>query len=98
TQAIVEGLALGDMRQVAMNAESLHGLSTRASWMVHDTVTYVALSETFRERVMALQAFAEAGDVDGAMDSYLEVTRSCLDCHTYMREERQFKDAPGRRS
>jgi cytochrome c556 len=98
TQAIVEGLALGDMRQVAVNAESLHGLSSRASWMVHDTVTYVAMSETFRETVSNLQTQAQAGDADAAMAAYLDMTRSCLDCHTYLREERRFKDAPGRRS
>lgn len=98
TQAIVEGLALGDMRQVAVNAESLHGLSSRASWMVHDTVTYIAMSEKLRETVSNLQIQSQAGNADAAMVAYLDMTHSCLDCHTYLREERRFMDAPGRRT
>ncbi len=98
TQAIVEGMALGSMPQVEANAEALHELSLHASWMVHDTVTYVAMSESFRDTVMALWQHAEANDADAVMNGYLAMAQSCLDCHTYLREERRFRDAPGRRS
>lgn len=98
TQAIVEGMALGNMRQVEVNAEALHELSLRSSWMAHDTVTYVAMSDTFRDNVMTMWQHAEADHPDAVMDSYLAMAKTCLDCHTYLREERRFLDAPGRRS
>jgi hypothetical protein len=98
TQAIIEGLALGNLEQVAVNAEVLHEFSLRSSWLVHDTVTYITKSDSFRETVLSLWQAAEHGSSDDAMVAYLAMAQSCLDCHTYLRSERPFLDSPGMRS
>jgi len=95
TQAIVEGLARGDLRQVAVNAEVMHELSDRATWFVHETVTYLALSEEFRDLMARMSHHARMGDMDAVIEDYTAVTRSCIACHTYLRKELREKDLPG---
>ncbi|HRP62170.1 MAG TPA: hypothetical protein PK400_02635 [Phycisphaerales bacterium] len=98
TQAIVEGLAIGDLRQVRLNAEQLQLVSMESTWMVHDTVAYVALSDDFRAIARALAEHAAANDLNAATTSYAALTNSCIACHTYLRQERLLRDAPGRLS
>lgn len=95
TQAIVEGLARGDLRQVAVNAEAMHELSERTTWFVHETVTYVALSEEFRGLMERMSGHARMDDMDAVIEDYTAVTRSCIACHTYLRKELREKELPG---
>src|SRR5690606_21664313 len=96
TQAIVEGLAIGDLQQVRANAEQLEAVSLEASWMVHDTVTYIAMSDDFRAIARKLAEHAALGDIEAATTDYAALTNSCVACHTYLRRERLSRDLPGR--
>jgi hypothetical protein len=95
TQAIVEGLALGDLRQVAVNADAMHELSVRSTWFVHETVTYVALSDEFRSLMDRMSRHAREGKMDAVIEDYAAVTHSCVACHRYLRKELLEKDMPG---
>lgn len=98
SEGIVNGLARGDLAQVAESAEAMRELSERASWMVHDTVTYVAISETFRDELDRMIRHARAGDREALVGDYAAVTNTCLACHAYLREERLEQEMPGRLS
>lgn len=96
TESIVNGLARGDLAQVAASAEAMRELSERASWRVQDTVTYIALSEVFRSQLATLAADARAGRRSDLVNDYVAVTNTCLACHSYLSRERQEQDMPGR--
>ena len=96
TESIVNGLARGDLVQVAASAEAMRELSERASWRVHDTVTYVALSEVFRSQLATLAADARDSRREALVGDYVAVTNTCLACHDYLSRERQEQDMPGR--
>ena len=96
TESIVNGLARGDLSQVAASADAMRELSERASWRVQDTVTYVALSEVFRSQLATLAADARAGHRADLVNDYVAVTNTCLACHSYLSRERQEQDMPGR--
>lgn len=96
TESIVNGLARGDLAQVAASADAMRELSERASWRVQDTVTYVALSEVFRSQLATLAADARAGRRGDLVNDYVAVTNTCLACHSYLSRERQEQDMPGR--
>jgi len=98
TEAIVNGLARGDLPLVAENAAAMRELSERASWMVHDTVTYLALSDTFRTQLGRMETHARAGDAAALVEDYVAVTNTCLACHVYLQRERRSADMPGRLS
>lgn len=94
-QAVVEGIAVGNLGQVERNAQMLTALSERSSWMVHDTVTYITMSEQFREIARDLERHAAARDVDRTVDSYSAMVQSCVACHDYLRRERLIRPMPG---
>ncbi len=96
TESIVNGLARGDLAQVAASAEAMRELSERASWRVQDTVTYIALSEVFRSQLATLAADAREGRRSDLVNDYIAVTNTCLACHSYLSRERQEQDMPGR--
>lgn len=96
TESIVNGLARGDLAQVAASADAMRELSERASWRVQDTVTYVALSEVFRSQLATLAADARAGRRSDLVNDYVAITNTCLACHSYLSRERQEQDMPGR--
>ncbi len=94
--AIVEGMAVNKLPQVADNAADLRDLSERASWLVHDSVTYIALSDEFRDTADRLARSARQRDADAALAEYMSLTHSCLACHRYLRKERLEREMPGR--
>lgn len=98
TEGLVNGLARGDLEQVAASAERMRELSERASWMVHDTVTYLALSGTFRAQLEEMVRHANAGDRSALVSDFVAVTNTCVACHAYLQEERLQQSLPGRLS
>lgn len=96
TQAIVEGIATSDFDAVAQNADDLVELSERGSWMVHDTMAYVAFSDDFRNTARTLADDARRGDADRVVEHYSDLIRTCVACHDYLRRERLLKDLPGK--
>jgi hypothetical protein len=96
TQAIVEGLALGDLEQVQINALRLEEASSDSRWMVHDTVTYIVLAEDFRTVARRLAEQAAANNMDGVIEYYAALTNSCVRCHAYLHRERATSGVPGR--
>ena len=96
SQAILEGIAMADYRQVEVNANALHEISLTADWLVHDTESYYAFSDRFREATMQLVGHARAKNLDAITADYARLTQTCVACHTWLRNEKQSKDMPGK--
>ncbi len=69
-------------------------MSQQADWLIHDTMTYLVLSEEFREVTRQLAADAAARDAEGVNAGYGSMVDVCVRCHTYLRRERLVKDFP----
>lgn len=95
-QAILEGLALGDFRQIEVNAGELVRISQQAEWMVHDTASYFAMSENFRAAAQAMVDSARAKDLGALSRDYGALTGSCIACHRYLQAEKPTLDMPGK--
>jgi len=95
-QVILEGLALGDHRQVEANAAALKRISEGAEWMAHDSTTYFALSAAFREICDDMIAHSRAEDLDALSSDYARMSGSCIDCHRTLRLEAPFRSLQDR--
>lgn len=95
-QALLEGLALADFGQIERNAFALVQISQQASWMVHDSPSYFAMSQNFREAAQAMVIDAQAKRLDALSRDYGALTGSCIACHRYLQAEKPTLDMPGR--
>ena len=86
-QAVLEGIALEDFDQIHDNARSLMALSRSADWLVHRTIAYEIYSEEFKRITQRLQIHAEKHNLHAVTLAYMELTMTCVKCHTHMRQE-----------
>ncbi len=93
---ILEGLARADYEQIEEAARQLELTSREASWMITDSVTYVLYSEQFREITGDLADHARRGNIERATLDFMQMTQTCVLCHTYLRRERLTRDFPER--
>jgi hypothetical protein len=95
-QAILEGLALADCGQIEKNAAALKVISLGSDSLGQESAAYFDLSAKFRSVCDDLITHARAKNLQAAVADYSTLTHSCIACHTYLREQRQSKDLPGR--
>ena len=93
---ILEGLTLEEFDKIASNARSLRLLSTEAGWNIIQTEEYRKQSEAFRRACDSIEKAAKGKDVHRAALSYVALTVRCVECHSYMRENK-IKIASGHR-
>lgn len=98
SQAVLEGLATSNFRQIELNAGDLQEISQRADWIVQDSPAYYSLSDEFRKVAGDLVLHARRQDLKAVTDDYARLTHSCIACHTYLRNERVTKDMGGKLS
>lgn len=91
SQLLLEGLALSDFDKVALAAETLISLSNKAEWMVHKTPRYEVHSSEFRRAAETIIQKAKAKNIDGVAYAYLDLTMTCVRCHSYVREVRDAR-------
>jgi len=92
-QHVFEGLALADYDLIRRGAHDLALASQASSWQVLQTPEYARHSAEFRRSCEALRSAADAKNLDGAALAWMEVTMKCIQCHRYVRDER---DPPAR--
>jgi len=86
-QGVLQALALEDFDAIASQAYSLAMLSKEADWQIHKTLPYIHYSEAFRKVCVSISHHAEKRDLHGVALDYLEMTMTCVKCHSYMRHE-----------
>jgi hypothetical protein len=95
-QAVLEAISLADYAMVESNAMALKRISQGGDWLVHDSATYFEFSAEFRSACDDLIHHAQAQNVPAMTQAYANLTNTCVACHSYLRNERQTNDLPGR--
>lgn len=95
SQRILAGIALADFRTVRTNAATLTTLSAQRGWAALQTPDYEMFTTRFRMASESLGEAASAKDMETLLQSYQELTRSCVGCHTYLRDRRP-KEVPAK--
>jgi hypothetical protein len=88
SQKVLEGIATGNLKQVAKNSEELIALSKEAGWRVLRTPRYELYSDEFQRAAEDLIKHSKAKNLDAAALSYVDLTLTCVKCHKYVREVR----------
>jgi hypothetical protein len=95
SQRLLEGIALAQFDKVSENASELIRLSHTSEFMVYKTPRYEVHANDFRRAAEQIVTKAKAKNIDGVTLAYTELTVSCVRCHTYVREVRDARLAPG---
>jgi len=87
SQKVLEGIALNDFKTISKQADELIDISKQAEWRVLKTPQYELHSNDFR-RIAENLGKSARDNIDGAALNYVELTLTCVKCHTYVRETR----------
>jgi hypothetical protein len=93
-QKVLAGVATGDFKMMATNAEELMQISKLAEWRVVKTPRYELHSNEFRRAAESLIQEANNKNVDASALAYVEMTLACVKCHKYVREVRMSRLEP----
>jgi cytochrome c556 len=94
-QEAMAAVVQADFEAIEAHAIALQRISAASMTLPQDTVTYSVLAEQFREVAGALASRAAARDLDGVTASYLELSGTCVACHSQINRERLLRDFPG---
>ncbi len=85
---ILEGITLGNFKQVEESAKTLGMISKATSWHIAEpTPRYKRLSKNFQEQTSDLERHARDKDVEAATLDLVRMNITCTDCHQHMRTE-----------
>lgn len=88
SQKVLAGIALADFRLIQTNAATLTTLSAQRGWAALQTPDYELFTTRFRIASESLSEAASKQDMESLLQSYHELMRSCVGCHTYLRDSR----------
>ena len=86
---ILEGLTIEDAELIQKGAKSLLELSKAEKWQILISPDYREYSLEFRNDVRKLEEAAIKGNFDNAALQWFGVTRDCIECHRYLRQEQK---------
>ncbi len=87
TQALIEGLALGDLKKVEGSADALVQIGGAAEFLsAYKSADYELQAAVFRRSAEAAARNAKEKNLDGAMLAYLDLTMTCVKCHRSTRD------------
>ena len=87
----LEGLSTEDYAKIAEAGNMMGIISRAASWHIIPTEHYARMSKNFQEQASDLERHAKDKNLDAAALDYTRITLTCVQCHTYMREQRAHK-------
>ncbi|MEM7228657.1 MAG: hypothetical protein AAF432_07565 [Planctomycetota bacterium] len=91
---VLTGMVMGDFSRIESGARNLAFLSLQSEWAAVDTPEYMSFSQSFRSTAEEIADHANAKNMMSVEDAYARMTRSCLDCHAYLRQQ-GLNDLPG---
>jgi hypothetical protein len=84
-QEILEGLATGDLNQVAEKSRQIRVLSRVEGWIRKGKPGYRAQLQAFEFANSEIERHAKAGNLEGAAMGFQQLTISCVSCHAILR-------------
>ena len=94
SQAILRGLATGELEEVAMNAEQMRLLSTVEGFFRRKEPGYKGQLQSFDFASTEIVRHARAGNLEAAAMGYQQLAISCVSCHVMLREPKSDAAAP----
>lgn len=89
TQQVLAGLTREDYDLVVKNAEAMNAMTELEKWSHADTQGYRAQLLMFEFANNEMVRLAEEKNLDGIATAYVQLTLSCVNCHKYVRANRQ---------
>jgi hypothetical protein len=90
SQKILADLTNGDLEAVAVDAKRMQVMNLLEDWLtaseLKDTSAYREQLNTFEFATKELSRHADDADLDGALESYVKMTRTCVQCHKLIRD------------
>ncbi len=88
SQKILEGLATNNFEKIGKGADELLECIKDATWRINDTEEYLTFSKIFQRDIEDIKKAVEKKNIDAASLAYGDMTRTCVKCHKYLRENR----------
>lgn len=88
---ILEGITLEKFDLVITNASLLRNMNQTNTFLVSNNPDYARNMSKFQREVDTLLTAAKKNDLDDSTKAYLEVARSCVECHRQFRREQFIK-------
>ena len=89
-QRIFAGLTEGDFKKIENGASAMYGTGVLEKWMAgrkfDQTHVYEGQVNTFEYSIKELSRYARQKDIDGTLDSYIMMSRTCVRCHRMLRD------------
>ena len=90
SQEILAGLTSGDLKSVENEARRLMVFNLLENWLRDNPLAnksgYQGQLNAFEFATKELVRNSETGNVDGALEAYIGLTRSCVECHKLIRD------------
>lgn len=86
TQAILRGLAVGDLKSVEEKAEQMRVVARIEGWVRNRKPGYRAQFQAFEFANAEILRNAKAGNLEGATIGFQQLTISCVSCHKILRD------------
>ncbi|WP_437229884.1 hypothetical protein SH661x_001672 [Planctomicrobium sp. SH661] len=90
SQEILAGLTNGDFKKIEDQSRRLLVFNILENWRRENPLArdseYQGQLNSFEFAVKELVRHSEAKEIDGALDAYVRLTRSCVECHKVIRD------------
>ena len=90
SQNILAHLTSGDIQAVAADARRMQVMTYLEQWLtaseIEELSEYRGQLNAFEFSTKELIRYAEDGNVNGALDAYVDMTRTCVKCHQVIRD------------
>jgi len=97
SDAVLQGLVLEKFDLVSQNAIRMRNMTLSNQWFTMKQPEYMAHTTDFQKSVDALYMAAVDKNLEAATESYMKVTRTCVECHRLVRiEQRKNAGAPAK--
>jgi hypothetical protein len=95
-QQLLAALVHNDLKKAGKEAEELQRVRKQAGWFIYQTKDYEMWSDEFATSAEQIIKAAKDGNPDSAKLGYLQMTMTCFNCHTYVRDlgDTHFEIAP----
>jgi hypothetical protein len=90
SQNILASLTRGDIQAVVTDARRMQVMTYLEQWLtaseIEELSEYRGQLNAFEFSTKELARHAEDGNVNGALDAYVDMTRTCVKCHELIRD------------
>jgi len=87
---ILEHLTKGDIEAVTTDARRMQVMNYMEQWLttseIEELSEYRGQLNAFEYSTKELIRYADDGDVNGALEAYVDMTRTCVKCHQLIRD------------